>query len=156
MAIAAVAIGSNLGNRLDHVREGVRAVCGLAQTRWLASSGVLETSAVVPPSAPAGPDYLNAAALIETGLEPSELLRQLLSIERSRGRDRGSEARWAPRTLDLDLLFMDRLVVRTESLTLPHPRMHERAFVLGPLVEVAPNWVHPVRGSTVAEMLAAL
>lgn len=156
MAIAAVAIGSNLGNRLDYVRAGAWAVGQLPRTRRLAGSGVIETPAAVPPGAPPGPDYLNAVILVETALEPGELLRELLAIERAHGRERQSTARWAPRTLDLDMLFVDQRIVASEELMLPHPRLHERVFVLRPLAEVAPGWVHPVRDVTVAEMLAAL
>lgn len=153
MAVAAIAIGSNLGDRLGHIRAGALSASALETTRWLASSSVIETAAVVPSGAAAGPDYLNAVVLLDTDLEPHALLRSLLEIERRHGRDRSSESRWAARTLDLDLLLVADRVIDSADLKLPHPRMHERLFVLRPLVEVMPDWVHPVAGVSARRML---
>ncbi len=102
------------------------------------------------------PRFLNGAALLETELLPLALLEALLSIERQHGRDRTGAVPKGPRTLDLDLLLYDTVVLQTEALLLPHPEMHRRAFVLQPLAEIAPAWVHPVLQCTVADLLATL
>jgi 2-amino-4-hydroxy-6-hydroxymethyldihydropteridine diphosphokinase len=105
---------------------------------------------------PAGPEYRNGVALVEATKGPRELLEALFSIEQAFERTR--EAKNAPRTLDLDLIAWGREVVHAPEmaggLTLPHPRAHERLFVMGPLAEVAPGWVHPTLGRTAAELAA--
>jgi 2-amino-4-hydroxy-6-hydroxymethyldihydropteridine diphosphokinase len=105
---------------------------------------------------PGQDDYLNGAVLIETTLEPLVLLRQVRQIETQFGRQRQTEVRWGPRTLDIDLLLYDDRVVDTPELEIPHPRMAERRFVLEPTVEIAANWVHPVRKTSLAELLRRL
>lgn len=97
------------------------------------------------------PEYVNAVARANSRLGPSALLKALLAIEKSFGRVR--KTRWEPRCLDLDLLDFGGLVTDEEELSLPHPRMHERAFVLRPLLDVAPDWRHPDTGTSVAELL---
>lgn len=104
---------------------------------------------------PQGP-FLNAVVELETGLGAEELLGKLLAIEMRRGRDRHREQRWGPRTLDLDLLMYAQMVVRTERLTLPHPRMAERRFVLEPLAELAPDLVVPGTEGSVRLLLERL
>jgi 2-amino-4-hydroxy-6-hydroxymethyldihydropteridine diphosphokinase len=101
---------------------------------------------------PAGPEYRNGVALVEATKGPRELLEALFSIEQAFERTR--EAKNAPRTLDLDLIAWGREVVHAPGLTLPHPRAHERLFVMGPLAEIAPGWAHPVTGRTAAELAA--
>ncbi len=147
---AYLALGSNLGDREAHLAAalaGLRATAGLAVT---AVSSVYETDPVGPP--PQGP-YLNAAARVRTRLAPRALLARLLEIEAGRGRVRRG-VRDAPRTLDLDLLLYGDRCVEGPELTVPHPRLCERAFVLEPLCEIAGGVLHPVRGERI-ETLAA-
>ncbi|MFI4976896.1 MAG: 2-amino-4-hydroxy-6-hydroxymethyldihydropteridine diphosphokinase [Caulobacterales bacterium] len=101
---------------------------------------------------PRQPDYLNGVVLVETALSPRETLEALLRIERAFGRRR--DAPNAPRTLDLDLIAHGRTVGDEPGLTVPHPRAHERRFVMGPLAEIAPEWTHPVLGATAAALAA--
>ena len=101
---------------------------------------------------PNAPEYRNAVALVEASWNPPETLDRLLSLEVELGRERG--LRNAPRTLDLDLVAWGRQVSDTPGLTLPHPRAHERLFVMGPLAEIAPGWTHPVLGRTAADLAA--
>jgi 2-amino-4-hydroxy-6-hydroxymethyldihydropteridine diphosphokinase len=101
---------------------------------------------------PAGPEYRNGVVLVEATKRPRELLEALFSIEQAFERTR--EAKNAPRTLDLDLIAWGREVVHAPGLTLPHPRAHERRFVMGPLAEIAPGWTHPVLRKTAAELAA--
>lgn len=121
-----------------------------------AVSSLHETEAVTLDGAGGQPRYLNGAAVARTTLSAGELLAALLRIERALGREREREGRWGARTIDLDLLLYGEAVIEEEGLRVPHPRMHERAFVLAPLAEVAPEAVHPQRGETVREMLALL
>jgi 2-amino-4-hydroxy-6-hydroxymethyldihydropteridine diphosphokinase len=137
---AAIALGSNLGDRHAHIQFALDQLHRLAQTRLTAHSTILETAPVGPVDQ--GP-YLNAAALVETTLSARDLLDALLSVERLRGRDRSLEQRWGPRTLDLDLLLYGGQTISEPGLTIPHPRLHERLFVLEPLAQIAPDLVVP-------------
>lgn len=133
----------------------ITALASLPKSKMVARSRVHETAAVGKPGQEAGGPYLNAVALVKTKLPPRTLLEHLHRIERGEGRDRASEtARWLPRTLDLDLLLYDDVVIDEPGLTIPHPRMHMRRFVLVPLAEVAPAWEVPGIGRTVADLLA--
>ncbi len=150
---AYLGMGSNLGDRAAHLDFGVEAVGRLPGTRVVAVSSVIETAPVGPIEQGA---YLNGALAIETELPPRELLEALQSLERARGRDRRVEARWGPRTLDLDILVYAGLVLDEPGLTIPHPRAHLRRFVLGPLAELAPELVLPGQRRTVRALLACL
>lgn len=134
--------------------EAARAgLVGLAGTELIAFAEPVETDPVGPVEQGA---YLNSAAVVRTTLSPRELLAGLLAIERAAGRDRSKELRWGPRTLDLDLLLYGQRIIDEPGLAVPHPRMHERAFVLGPLASIAPHIRHPTLGQTIGELLASL
>jgi 2-amino-4-hydroxy-6-hydroxymethyldihydropteridine diphosphokinase len=156
MASAYIAIGSNLGARQDAIRNALARLSEVPGTLVTAVATFRETEPVDAP--PDSGRFINGAAAIETDLSPVELLRRLLQIEREAGRMRAEESsiRNAPRVLDLDLLLYGDLTVADEELTLPHPRMHTRRFVLEPLAEIAPRAVHPGMGKTIAELLNEL
>lgn len=146
---AYVALGSNLGDRSAHIEAALAALAALPGTRVAARSAIYET----PPLGPAGQqDYLNAAAALVTTLSPHDLLDALLTIEQTRGRLR--RERWGPRTLDLDLLLHGETVLNDPHLTLPHPAMLGRAFVLVPLCDIAPHL--SLAGRTLIDHLALL
>ncbi len=149
---ACIALGSNLGDRHAHIRAALDALAALPRTTLLAASSIHETDPVGPVTQGR---FLNAAAAIDTSLPPRELLDRLLAIEQSRGRDRSAEQRWGPRTLDLDLLLYGSLVINEPGLVIPHPRLHERRFVLEPLAEIAAETLVPGY-STVSQILKRL
>lgn len=152
-AVAYVALGSNLGDRSANLEL---AIASLRETPGVCvdvASSVYETEPVGPP--PQG-CYLNAVLRLATSLTPEELLGTLLEIERRAGRERNPEERWRPRPLDLDLLLYADRCIESEDLVVPHPRLHERAFVLVPLHELAPDLVHPRLGLKIAELASAV
>lgn len=146
---AAIALGSNLGDREASLREALRRLGALGEVK--AVSGFYDTE-------PVGyldqPRFLNAAAVIETPLAPLQLLAAMLAIEHEMGRERLIPK--GPRVIDLDLLLYEERVMSTGELTLPHPEMHARRFVLEPLSEIAPEWPHPLQRRTVSELLRGL
>ena len=150
----AVALGSNLGERHDTINNAVREIATLDGVRNARASRTLETDPVGGPSGQQR--YLNAAMIFETRLTPRALLSTLQGIEARNGRDRSRLERNLPRTLDLDLLVYGDLIVEEDDLSLPHPRLHERAFVLEPLFAIAPDLVVPRLWLSVRELLAAL
>lgn len=148
MTRAAIALGSNLGDRLHHVRAGADGLAQLGEV--VAESRLYETEPV------GGPDqgrYLNAVVLLETEISPVDLMAELLEIERRHGRERS--ARWGPRTLDLDLISYGEVEIDLPTLQLPHPRAHERGFVLAPLADVLPE-ARLADGNTAASSLRAI
>jgi 2-amino-4-hydroxy-6-hydroxymethyldihydropteridine diphosphokinase len=149
LATAYIGLGANLGEREATLREAVRRLGTLGTVT--AVSSLYETE-------PVGyrdqPPFLNAVVALETALPPGDVMRGLLAIEETMGRVR--TFRNAPRTLDLDLLLYDDIVLENEELVVPHPRFHERAFVLVPLAEIAPLMRHPAMRKTFAELLADL
>lgn len=151
MTLAFIALGSNLGDAQGQVLGAIAALDALPRTRLLARSSLYLTP---PWGVLDQPAFINAVAQVDTGLAPHDLLDALLQLERDAGRVRDGE-RWGPRTLDLDVLHMDGVVQSDDRLTLPHPRMAERAFVLLPLNDVAPALDLPGQGK-VADLLAAI
>ena len=134
-------IGANLGDPVAQVRRAVAALAGLPETRLVAASSLYRTA---PRGYAAQDDFVNAACLVETALAPRALLDELRAIEGAAGRERPFKD--APRTLDLDLLLYGSETIDEPGLTVPHPRVHERAFALAPVVELDPDCVIPGRG----------
>lgn len=149
---AMIGLGSNLGDRSATLHEAIRALADHPGIHVERVSTLHETAPVGGP--PGQGPYLNAAATLETTLEPEELLRVLHDVEDRLGRVR--TVRWGERTIDLDLLLYDDRIIETPGLTVPHPRLAERRFVLEPLAEIAREAVEPRSGRTVCQLLADL
>ena len=151
MAKAFIGIGSNLGDRQAHLAMARAELAALPRTTLAAFSPVYETA----PLGPVGQGaFLNAAARLETELDPYDLLDALQAIEAKAGREPPEKRRkWGPRVLDLDILLYDNRVVSGDDLVIPHPMMHERWFVLRPLADLAPRLVHPVLEMTIGDLL---
>jgi 2-amino-4-hydroxy-6-hydroxymethyldihydropteridine diphosphokinase len=149
--IAVVGLGSNLGDRAGVVGAAADRLRSEASAGGFRSSHLYETH---PFGVAEQPDFINAVCLFETSLEATRMLAILKGIERRLGRT--ESGRWGPRRIDLDLLDLGGETVESEALTLPHPGIAERAFVLVPLCEVAPDWRDPLTGRSAAEMLALL
>ncbi len=150
MIQAYVGLGSNLNDPVQQVQVALAALSDLPETRCVRHSSLYR-------SAPLGqadqPDYINAVAMLDTRLSARQLLTELQAMERIHGRVRGAE-RWGPRTLDLDILLYGDMQLESEELTVPHPRLAERSFVLYPLCEIAPDLEIPGLGS-VQQLMAA-
>ena len=151
--VACVGLGGNVGEVAQTLAEAVRALAALPGSRLLRASRVYRTPAW---GRRDQPDFLNAAATLETTLLPRQLLDALLAIEQRFGRARAARGgeRWGPRTLDLDLLLYGEAIVDEPGLQVPHPHLHERAFALVPLADIAPDAVIPGRGSVRATLAA--
>ncbi|MFO8072021.1 MAG: 2-amino-4-hydroxy-6-hydroxymethyldihydropteridine diphosphokinase [Polyangia bacterium] len=146
--LAFVGLGSNLGDRRAQIE---------AALAWLDNHPRIEVSRAtrVVETAPWGledqPRFLNAVAELRTSLSPSELLAELLRAEEELGRKRGGRPRWGPREIDMDILFFEDLVLNTERLTIPHPRLTERPFVIAQVLDLAPDLIHPAHHVPLSE-----
>lgn len=151
MTLAYIALGSNLASPLEQVTSALEAIAAIPESQVVAVSSFFRT----PPLGPADqPDYLNAAVALETALTPEALLSHTQRIELESGRVRKAE-RWGPRTLDLDIMLFGRQCIDTPRLTVPHYDMKRRAFMLLPLLDIAPDCRFP-DGQTVKSVLATL
>ena len=150
--IAYVALGANLGDRAGSIRAALEALAAAEGVRILRFSSLIENPAVGGPAD--SPPFLNGVVEVETTLTAHALLDLLLATERKLGRER--RARWAPRSIDLDVILYGDDVIDAPNLKVPHPLMHERRFVLEPLAEIAPDAVHPVLNQSVRSLLARL
>jgi 2-amino-4-hydroxy-6-hydroxymethyldihydropteridine diphosphokinase len=144
---AYIGLGANLGDRAETIRSALAELSAAPGVELVAVSALLETEPVGPV---AQPSFLNGVAVVDTSLEARELLDLLLAVETRHGRDRAAVPAQGPRTLDLDLLLYGDAEIGEEDLQIPHPRLHERAFVLDPLLEVAPGLEVPGRGTVEA------
>lgn len=149
--VAYVALGSNLGDRRQFLEQAIEALGQIEEVQVLRHSRWLQTE---PLGCPDYPPYLNGVAELATSLEAHQLLDHLQRIEQDLGRERSN--RWAPRTLDLDLLFLDRVCIDSSRLVVPHSQMHLRSFVLEPLAELNPKLIHPVLQCSVEQLLTRL
>ncbi len=156
---AFIGIGTNLGDRAANYRQALQRLADLPDTRIVRQSSVYETE----PVGDLKGSFLNLVVELETEMPADALMRRLLAIERAMGRKRPAArkpsrktAGYTPRTIDLDLLLFNKEVINTPSLTVPHPRLHERRFVLAPMVELAPMLIHPKTNKTISEMLVEL
>ncbi len=150
-----IGLGSNLGNREEYLAQA-RTALVMHDIDVTAVSSIHETPALLPPGAPEdwNVPYLNQVIQVETHHGPEDLLACLKLIEAELGR--AARGHWAPREIDLDLLGYDDVILITDHLVLPHPQLDTRAFVLAPLIEIAPQWLHPVLGQTAEALLAEL
>lgn len=149
MSTAYICAGSNIGDRVGYLQQANILLKDTPGITVLDISSIYETE-------PVGYKdqewFANAVIKIETDLEPHDLLIECMRIEKQLGRDRSTEERWGPRTLDLDILFYDDRIIAEEDLRIPHPRMHERAYALVPMLELDPDSVHPIIGKTVIDL----
>jgi 2-amino-4-hydroxy-6-hydroxymethyldihydropteridine diphosphokinase len=152
MAVAQIALGSNLGDRAANLAAAIAHLKQLPGITITAVSSPYDNPAVGGPSD--SPPFLNAAAMVQTDLPARALLSVLHRVEAKMGRHR--REKWEPRVIDLDLLLYGDHVIDGPDLTVPHPLMHKRAFVLIPLAEIAPAAVHPIFGKTVGELLSSI
>jgi len=149
-----IGLGANLGNRADNLTRAWELLGNMPGVRTLRLSRFYETEAVTLSPDLGQPAYLNAVGLLETELEPLELLKAMTEIEQNLGRVRTE--RWGPRTIELDLLLFGEVEMRTEILTIPHSLMAKRRFVLEPAAEIAPEMRHPTSGKTISQLLTEL
>lgn len=156
MALVFLGIGSNLGDRINHCEQAVAMLKGHAAIAIAARSPWKEYPALTLHPGEVQPPYCNGVVQLTTTLDPAALFAVCHQIERELGRERRADERWAPRTIDIDILFYDDLVINTPTLTIPHPELAKRMFVLEPLAMLAPDYVHPVLGQTIRSLYAIL
>jgi 2-amino-4-hydroxy-6-hydroxymethyldihydropteridine diphosphokinase len=156
---AFIGLGTNLGDRAANYRQAIQRIGQLPESRIVRHSSIYETE----PVGDIAGLFLNGVVELETEMPADALMRRLLTIERTMGRLRTSRRKpsaprrkYRPRLIDLDLLFFDREIIHTPSLTVPHPRLHERRFVLAPMAELAPALIHPELNVSISELLAGL
>ncbi len=149
MAIAYLCLGANSKNRLTTVQQAVSLLSLAENIKLIRASALYETE---PWGVKDQNWFLNMVVEIKTDLSAQDLLLKCLSIEKMLGRDRSREQRWGERPVDIDIIFYDNQIINTGILTVPHPRMHERAFVLVPLLELIPDFVHPVLKKSVPDL----
>ncbi len=149
--IAYLSLGSNLGDREETILHAIRQLCEIPDVALVGQSSIVETE---PWGYTKQPQFLNCAVSIETTLLPGELLKACQQIENIIGRKR--EIHWGPRAIDIDIVFYGDRIIQEEALIIPHPHAHERRFVLDPIAEIAPDFVHPLLKLTIAEMIRRL
>lgn len=153
MSTAYICAGSNMGDRVGYLQQATNLLNFTENISIKGSSSLYETE-------PVGDIrqewFINAVVRVETGLQPHDLLRECMRIENQLGRKRDPKNKWAPRTLDLDILFYDDLIISDETLQIPHPRMHERAYPLVLMLEIDPDFVHPALKKTIYELHSEL
>jgi len=153
MALVFLSLGSNKGDRLSQIQQAVNFLTADNSIKLIASSAFYETE---PWGKKNQPWFVNAAIAIRTDLQPVELLRVCQSIEAKLGRNRENAEKWGERGIDIDILFYDDLVMKNEILEIPHKYVHTRAFALVPMLEISPDFVHPVLKKTILELHEAL
>lgn len=149
MSIAYLCLGSNSGNRLQFIEQAISLLNLAENIKIIRSTALYETE---PWGVKNQNWFLNIIVEIKTDLSPQDLLLKCMSIEKTLGRNRDKEQRWGERTIDIDIIFYNKDVVNTDMLTIPHPRMHQRAFVLVPLLELIPDFIHPVLNKTISDL----
>jgi 2-amino-4-hydroxy-6-hydroxymethyldihydropteridine diphosphokinase len=148
---AFIGIGSNLGDRAANYREAIQRIASIPETRVVRQSSIYETE----PMGDLKGAFLNGVIEVETELPAEVLMRRMLALERIKGRKQ-TRGKYRPRIIDLDLLFFNKETIDTRVLKVPHPRLHERRFVLAPMSELAPALIHPKLNASISEMLAGL
>jgi 2-amino-4-hydroxy-6-hydroxymethyldihydropteridine diphosphokinase len=154
---AFIGIGSNLGDRAANYREAIQRIAAIPETRVVRQSSIYETE----PVGDIKGAFLNGVIEVETELQADAFIKKMLSVERVMGRKRvrgrkPPRGKYRPRLIDLDLLFFNKEMIKTRILEVPHPRLHERKFVLAPMAELAPTLIHPKLNASISELLAHL